>query len=212
MKHRMFQQLQALGRPFSGILQVGANTGQELEFFKHFGVNRAIMIEPQDGAFATLCENTGQDERFIPVQAVCSGREGELIDFHIASDPVASSMLAPKRVLSEHPRIRFEERVRMVSTTVDAVMAQLEQSRPDVRAEDFDVLLIDTQGSELKVMMGAVRMLQHVHSIWTEVSYDLYENGADLEDQQAFLRPFGFRLNYIKLNAHRWGDALFIKT
>ncbi len=210
-KHQLFRRLQALDRPCRGILQVGANSGQELQHFRQFGVSRGVMIEPLDEAFKALCENIGEDERFIPIQAVCSAQDGEQVDFYVASNPEASSMLAPKRVLSAHPQVTFAERVGLVSTTVDAIVSKLEQSRPDIRAEDFDVLLLDTQGAELKVMMGAVRMLQHVQNVWTEVSYDLYENGADLEDQQAFLRPFGFRLSYVRLNIHGWGDALFVK-
>ncbi len=59
--------------------------------------------------------------------------------------------------------------------------------------------------------MGAVRVLHFARSVWTEVSYDLYQGGATLEDMQDFLKPFGFRLNDVNLNVHAWGNALFLK-
>jgi hypothetical protein len=60
--------------------------------------------------------------------------------------------------------------------------------------------------------MGAVRLLQEVRYVFSEVSYDLYEDGATLDDLQGFLRAFGFELHYLELGAHGWGDGLFVKV
>ncbi len=170
------------------------------------------MVEPLDGPFAALSAAAATRPGFIPVQALCASREGVTFDFHVASNGgQSSSLLAPKRVLEEYPKVRFSETLTLTSTTADRVLEQAEAAHPQVSAAELDILYIDTQGAELRVMMGASRVLQHVRYIWTEVSYDLYEGGASLEEMQGFLQPFGFRLNNLYVNAHGWGDALFIR-
>ncbi len=59
----------------------------------------------------------------------------------------------------------------------------------------IDLLKIDTQGAELRVLKGGMRGLERVRLIWIEVSFrPLYEGSAVLSDVYAFLRSQGFRL------------------
>ncbi len=208
----VFDLLQEAGQPFDCVVQAGAHVGQEVEPFRTRGVKRAIMIEPNSGPYAQLCAAIGDAKDFTPVQAVCSSLDGEPCDFYVASFDQASSTLKPKRHLKAYPKISFEEPVRMTTRTLDSIVAEVERSRPDFSSRKIDLLYIDTQGAELKVLIGATRALQFARSIWTEVSYDLYEDGATLEQQQGFLSAFGFRLHYIRLKPKGWGDALFVKS
>ena len=208
---KLFDTLKALSRPAACVVQVGAHEGQEIELFRRHGVRRAILIEPMDDAFAKLGEAIGDDTRFTPVQALCSSLDGEKVSFFRASNTQASSMLAPERVLVEHPKIKFEAPVVMTARTLDSLVEELALKLDDFAVEDIDILYMDTQGAELKVLMGAGRVLHHAKAVWTEVSYDLYRGGATLEDMQGFLKPFGFQLNAVSLNAHAWGNALFLK-
>ncbi len=207
----VFELLKETPRPLDCVVQIGAHAGQEVKPFRKWGVKRAIMIEPADGPYARLCAAIGEDARFIPVQAVCSSLDGEPCDFFVGTSSEASSTLKPKRVLSEYPEIRFGDPIRLTARTVDSIVAEIEQAHPDFSAREIDLLYIDTQGAELKVMMGAMRVLQFAQWVWTEVSYDLYDGGASLEDMQGFLRAFGFRLHHIEVNDRGWGDALFAK-
>jgi len=207
----IFKLLKAAGQPFETVVQIGAHTGEEVDPFREAGVKRAIMIEAADAPYAELCAAIGDAQDFIPVKAVCSSLEGEPCDFYVASFDQASSMLKPKRHLKIYKHITFEEPVRMTTRTVDSVVAEVERSHPGFSGRDVDLMYIDTQGAELKVLMGATRTLQFAKCIFTEVSYDLYEGGATLEEQQAFLAAFGFRLHYVGLKPKAWGDALFVK-
>lgn len=208
---KLFEILRTLSLPADCVVQVGAHQGQEVEVFRRHGVGRAIFIEPMDQAFHKLKKAIAADEGYSAIQAVCSSLEGEEVSFYRASQTAASSMLSPGRVLVEHPDITFEAPTTMTARTVDSLIAEAGSTLPGFSPRDIDVLFIDTQGAELKVLMGAGQVLHHATAIWTEVSYDLYEGGASLEDIQGFLKPFGFRLNDVSLNVHRWGDALFLK-
>ena len=210
--HKLFERLRNLGKPFANVVQVGANVGQELGAFEHYGIDWAIMIEPLDEHYRKLWKRTRHVPHFIAVQALCSSLEGVEYEFQISSNNgESSSLLAPARHLIEHPKVNFPTSIKLVSTTVDAIVGRTLAQHPELSWPQLDTLFIDVQGAELKVLMGAATLLQHVRQIHTEVSYDLYEGGATLEDLQAFLGGFGFRLNYIDLNRHGWGDALFLK-
>ncbi len=210
--HPMFELLRGLGRPFANVVQVGANLGQEITAFERYGLEWAIMIEPLDEAFGKLCKRAEERPRYIPVQALCSSLDGVRHEFFVASNKgQSSSFLKPTRHKLEYPKIEFPNTIQLVSTTLDAVLARVLKDHPELALDQLDSLMIDVQGAELKVLMGAAVLLQHTRYVFTEVSYDLYEGGATLDDLQGFLRGFGFQLQHLEMNRHGWGDALFIK-
>ena len=210
---RVFEQLKWLGRPFANVLQVGAHIGQEITAFQAYGVDWALMVEPQDEAFRKLSKRAARREHFIAVQALCSNEDGVECDFYVASnDGASSSLMRPTRHLQEYPKITFPDRVKMTSTTLDSLVMREADRRPELDPACFDTLLIDVQGAELKVLMGATRLLAGIRQVFTEVSYDLYENGATLDQLQGFLGAFGFQLYYLRMNPQGWGDGLFVRT
>ncbi len=213
VEHELFRLLRALDRPFANVVQVGANTGQEVAAFQHYGVDWAIMIEPLDEPFRRLGKRSRGLERYIPVQALCSSREGALHEFHVASNKgLSSSLLAPARHLDTYPHVAFPTRLELVSTTVDAVVAQVLSDHPELTWDRLDTLMMDVQGAELQVLQGAPVLLRHARQIYTEVSGDHYQGGATLEDLQACLLASGFQLQHVRQDGHGMGDALFVKT
>ena len=197
----------------SGLIQIGANAGQEVPIFRAHGISPAVLIEPLEHAYAKLVAAVGQDDGFFPVRALCASLDGQEHTFHISdADGQASSFLAPQRVLTAHPDVSFPTAVSMTSRTVDSIIGDLAQAQPSLAVDRLDLLLLDTQGSELHVLMGATQALHRASAVWTEVSYDLYAGGATLEALQGLLAAFGYRLNNVSLNRHGWGNALFLKS
>ncbi len=209
----VFEQLKELARPFSNVVQVGANRGQEVAAYLNYGIDWAIMVEPQDDAFDKLQKRVADHPHYVAVQALCSNLDGVEYDFYVASNKgQSSSLLKPTRHQTEYPKIKFPNRVKLVSTTLDTLVDGVVERHAELSPDVFDTLLIDVQGAELKVLMGATRLLKHIKYVFAEVSYDLYEGGATLDDLQGFLRTFGFQLQYLQLNRHGWGDGLFVKV
>jgi hypothetical protein len=69
--------------------------------------------------------------------------------------------------------------------------------REMVAIEQYDSLVLDTQGSELDVLHGAVRTLQHIKLIKTEVAdFEAYAGCARPETIAPFLRDAGFYEKY----------------
>ena len=208
------EMIRRLGRSCRGTIHIGANTGQEVGSYRSAGLLWGIMIEPLPEPFAKLQQVVENIPNYFALQALCAAREGIDYEFHIASNGgQSSSILQPARHTTEHPDVAFTETIALRSTTVDRLMAQLEGSVPGFTSDLIDILYMDVQGAELEVLKGATRTLQTVDYVFSEVSYGgLYQADATVEDVLAFLGCFGFRLNWIDINRHGWGDSLFIRS
>jgi FkbM family methyltransferase len=205
--------VQRLGRSCRGTIHVGASSGQEIANYHASGLSWVIMVEPLLEPFTRLRESIKGIPNYFALQALCAAREGIEYEFHVASnDGQSSSILSPSRHITEHPDVTFTETIPLRSTTVDRIMMQLTGGVPGFTLDAIDILYMDVQGAELEVLKGSTKTLQSVDYVFSEVSYGgLYQHDACIEDVQAFLRCFGFRLNWVDINQHGWGDALFIR-
>ena len=204
---KLFELMQTFGLPARSILHVGANMGQERFHYAASGAAPCIYVEPIDQIFAILTQNLLELPGHMAVQAVCSDRAGETIQFNIASNEgQSSSMLGLGEHARWHPEIGYVASQEMVTTTVDHVIAALPfDARPNV-------MVIDTQGADLKVLQGSVETLSHVDAIFVEISEaPLYDGGCTHEQITAFLKPLGFRMRWMELNQFLWGDAFYCR-
>lgn len=192
----------------TGILHVGANTGQEFETYRQSGTPTVVYVEPVDRVFTILDQKVSGEPGHHAVKAVCSDRPGDVVTFNIASNSGASSSMLP---MGEHatlyPDVFYVAQQQMVTTTVDELVAA---RFPDA---DLNLLVLDVQGAEMKVLQGATETLKGVDAIYTEVAEaPLYEGGCTWAEIMAFLEPLGFRLKVMKLGRKNWGDAFFVRN
>lgn len=137
-------------------------------------------------------------------------KEGEA-DFYITADGMASSLLRAAPAMADEQvlwnfidgsridrwgtstEVKKVERVR--TTTVDAHAAI--HGAPDV-------LSLDVQGAEMRVLRGAVETMKNLVCLVTEVEFwEIYEGQGLLQDQLAFMREHGFRFVEV-LNLQPW--------
>lgn len=196
----------------TGVLQVGANIGQEIPYFLAHGLQYAAMIEPLDGPFASLAQHCAGLPDYVPIQALCGSADGCTVEFHVASNNgESSSLLAPARHLQDYPWVQFPHTLTLHTFTLDRVFAALRQQRPEV-ADALDLLFMDVQGAELEVLKGAQNVLTRVRYIYTEVGHGGgYTGAAELIELMHYLRAWGFLLFDVSMNAEGWGNALFIR-
>jgi hypothetical protein len=105
-----------------------------------------------------------------------------------------------------YPNIVYERQVELDTTTVDQLVST------DVVAHLPDLIVIDTQGADLKVLRGATTTLKTANSVVVEVSHEpLYEGGSTFMEVLHFLFDQGFRLWRCAFTRRGWGDALFVR-
>lgn len=207
-----FEIIAALGLPKpTGVLQVGASSGQEVGYFLDHGIVHAALVEPLDGPFAHLsaqCARAG----YLAIQALCADVDNQVVQFHVASNNgESSSILRPANHLKDYPWVQFPQTVAMTSFTLDRIFAAITAQQAEL-AGAIGLLYMDVQGAELKVLQGANTVLHQIRYIYTEVGIGGgYEGDVELLQLMQFLRIYGFKLYEMESNAAGWGNAFFVR-
>ena len=171
-----------------GVVHVGANTGQERLIYDKEGLN-VLWIEPIPSVFDTLVANIRALPKQRAVCALVTDRDGVDTPFHIANnDGKSSSILELKHHADIYPDIKFKSSITLKSTTLATLFA-----REGLNPADYGALVMDTQGSELLVLQGAVPLLRSFEYIKTEVAdFESYAGCCQLADIDAFMRRHGY--------------------
>lgn len=201
------------GPPLRGLVHVGANVGQEFADYAAAGLSPVVYVEANPDIHRRLTQNISAAPGHIAVNALCAEADGERRTFHISSnDSNSSSMLDFGWHTRSHPDVTWTGEMELTTSRLDTVMAICARAHPEFAWDAIDALVLDVQGAEMRVLRGAPDLISRVRCIWSEVNEGgLYQNDCSAEELSAYLRDFGFRMKFMSINRHGWGDALFIR-
>ena len=188
-----------------GVIHVGANTGQERKVYDRFGLN-VIWVEPIPEVFAQLVANIVEYPKQRAIEALITERDGDRHTLNVASNGGASSSIL---ALHEHkdvwPDVSYVRSVDLVSSTLSSLLG-----KADVDWNQFDVLVMDTQGAELLVLRGAVDLLPRFRFIKTEVAdFEAYKNCTQGDEMETFLAQYLFVVERRDVFATRAGGGKY---
>ncbi len=199
------KQMAWAGYPVESVLHIGANEGQERNDYAASGASPCIYVEPVESAYAILERNLAELPGHVAVRAVCSEVAGEHVLFNVASnDGQSSSLLGLGAHAQIHPTITYTSAQPMVTTTVDALIERHSPRRVP------NLLVIDAQGADLRVLRGAANSLPRIDGVLVEASESpLYEGGCTLEEITGFLKGFGLHPRWLTLDCLGHGEAFY---
>ena len=176
-------------RQASGVIHVGANTGQERDLYQQHGL-RVVWIEPIPEVFDLLKANIQAYPMQSAFQALVTDKDDERYQFHVSNyEGLSSSILQLKLHNDIWPDVTFTRTLALRSVTLPSLLR-----REGIDVADYDALVMDTQGSELLVLKGAAAILPNLRFIKTEVpDFESYEQCCQLEEMTRFLEQHGFR-------------------
>jgi FkbM family methyltransferase len=176
-------------RKASGVIHVGANSGQEKDLYERRGL-RVIWIEPIPEVFEMLLVNIAGLARQRALQYLVTDKDDVEYPFHIADNNGASSSILEFDLHTDiWPEIAYERTITLRSKTLASVIGANR-----IAADEYDVLVVDTQGSELLVLQGAIPVLHNFTYIKTRVpDFRAYAGGCEVADIASFLARFGYR-------------------
>ncbi|MDR2119061.1 MAG: FkbM family methyltransferase [Tannerellaceae bacterium] len=121
------------------------------------------------------------------------------------SPATSSSLLAPQEHLKVHPHITFSKKEVVPTITLD------EWAKKE-NIDHIDVLWLDMQGMEYRVLKSSTEMIHTVQVIYTEVSLmEMYENSILYDDYKKWLNSMGFEVAKEELLWKDMGNVLFVR-
>jgi FkbM family methyltransferase len=184
------------------VLHLGAHLAQELPYYLEAGLKSGTFIEADPSTFSKLNDALKNEPNFRAIQALLSDQDGMQVDFHVASNEQSSSLLIPSGHLIQHPDVHFNESpIQLTTHRLDSLSLGV-----------FDLIVIDVQGAELKVLRGGVDTVKNAKIVLLEVSLGgLYAGDCTINEIIAFLTLCDFAPVSLKIGPNRWGDAIFVK-
>jgi len=186
----------------SAFVDVGANVGHWTEYLLRKSSAKGILFEPSEHCAALLKEKF--KDKPITLRRVAVGDRNGSISFVEEGEFGESSAVAETYLPSERPGDAVVKQVPMV--TLDE----------ELKAGDFniDVLKIDAEGYDLKVLKGAESFLRkgRIRFVQFEYNSNWLGSGSSLKEAKSFLEGLGFELLLIRstglhpLNYELWGD------
>ena len=187
-----------------GVIHVGASTGQETEdsgirLYDRYNLN-VIWIEPIEEVYNVLnnsIQNYPKQKSFMQLVA---DEDDKNYDFYITNNNGESSSIFE---LKEHkkswPTVHCVEKRNIKGKTLSTLL-----SENNIDLDDYDYMLLDTQGSELLVLKGAVDILKKIDYVNLEVAdFDSYDGCCKLKEVEEFFTEIGYkRIELIPWNIH----------
>lgn len=173
----------------TGVIHVGANTGQEAVLYDKYGLS-VVWIEPIPEVFETLKSNIAGFTKQIAIQGLVTDIEDKEYEFNVASNYGASSSILELNLHQDiWPEIQYERKIKIQSKTLVSI---LKDNHIDI--SKYDTLIMDTQGSELLVLKGAIPVIKNFTYIKTEVpDFESYKGCCQLKDIESFLSALGYK-------------------
>jgi FkbM family methyltransferase len=183
-----------------GIVHVGANTCQELPLYLSHGIENRIWIEP----FVELEFPNG--ETIINVGIGDKNEEISVV-YQASNNNESTSLLKPIKHIEMYNNINFN--LAKIPTKIVTLEEVIKNNLGG--GQNFNYLVLDIQGMELKALKGLGQYASHFDVIITEAYIDeLYEDCGKLNDIQELLTDYQM-VEFIAEPYKGWGDAAFIR-
>ena len=198
------------------IFDVGANRGQTALYFSdHFRATTIHSFEPFSEFFEALRNNTKNRSNIVPHQ-FAFGSENTTAPLFLNRDSATNSLLQNSPHLAE-----FADNAQAVQPVGQehVTVRRIDDFCDENHIDTIDLLKMDCQGYESKVLDGAGRFLSahYIRLIYAEVSFvPLYQEQTEFIHIFQKLTQAGFKLvglygkRYAPDGVLKWCDALFM--
>lgn len=186
------------------IADVGAAGGVDPKWEKFTSFYKGILFEPDPREYESL--RAKSSDNLVVLNSVLADSACEL-DFYLCKRQQVSSVYTPDveflKQFLDVDRFNVVKQMKMQADTFDNVLRKSGIS-------EVDFIKLDTQGSELPILKGAMSYLENVIGLEIEVEFaQLYRNQPLFGDVDRFAREQGFDLFDIKRTYWKRKDSKF---
>lgn len=186
-----------------GCIHVGAHHAQEHADYAHAGVRRFVYIEPCAAAFNMLKNKFGAHHHIQLFNYACGDVEGEQVMYTGSqNEGQSNSLLKMEKHLQIHPGITLSNTELVTVKRLDSL---------GLAHKGYQLLVMDCQGFEGRVLKGATETLKQVNYVYTEVNKDEVYQGCTLVDELDQLLYEFDRVETGQWVGNMWSDALYVR-
>jgi FkbM family methyltransferase len=201
-----------LNDPVGHVVDVGSHTGAfSWACYKLLRPRHVHLFEPNaDLMPALIALGDRMQGTSTHIHNVAAGADTALVKYHRTENPLLSSRLAfdqdGRKFLKDYNFNVIDESV-AEQVTLDSVLESL---------DEIDLLKIDTQGYEMKVLQGATQVLRKTRVIMIETNFlSLYAEGSTFPEVHQLLTKAGFLLLQWDAPSRSrgvcvWTDAVYV--
>ena len=164
-----------------GILHLGAHRGTEAEVYNWFGKN-VVWVEALPSIYNELKDNLFFYKNQIPLQALLSDKDDELLDFYISNNDAACSSMSNftdeinKSNVYMGRNFKMLKKIKIKSSTLDSLLL-----KNNIISSNYDHWVMDLQGAELKALKGASESIKYCKSLQIEVSKKKFTDAPQID-------------------------------
>lgn len=171
-----------------GIIHVGANTGQERNFYGD-SLN-VLWIETIPKTFQALCKNVRNFSRHKCLNYLISSDDNKEYVFNIANQTGRSSIYQFTNHHYKDPRFKQNKSVKMKARRLDSLIQE-----KIINMNLYDALVTDCQGADYDVIISLGKKIKEFKIVKTEVMIKEIYKSITLEPQITnYMNLMGFEL------------------
>jgi FkbM family methyltransferase len=198
-----------------GAIHIGAHKGEELNLYRKLKIKNVLLYEANKRLInylkiKSLFFNFLFKMNIKVINKIIYNKNLPC-RLNITSNTQSSSILSLGLHKKLYPNIIKKDENLVDGSTLNSEFKNF------YNINDYNILNMDIQGSELLALLGANDIISNLDVIYTEINYDyIYENCALINEIDDYLTKHDFtrfKTKNIKDNDGRpmWGDALYVK-
>jgi len=178
--------------PCRTIIDAGAHVGKVAAALNLLYRPKRLLAVEANPALLPSLRHRFSELRSVDIMGVALSDQAGVLPFFVQNFSAASSFF-PLRVgyLASLGLPEGAQQIEIPARRLDDVAVE-------AGIESLDLLKLDCQGAELRVLLGAPNLLKRTRTIQTEVMFEpIYHGGALFQEIHALLRSHGFRLVHL---------------
>ena len=195
-------------KKITGIIQIGAHTGEEASIHSESINNNMIWIEAQPDKYEELkkhVENYGHKA----INALIWNESNLIKDFYITNNSVSSSILEPYKTIETFgDQVKVKDVLKLKTITY----TDLIKKYPELLNPVYNFLILDCQGAEYEVLESIGKNIKQFDKIEVEISNnEQYKNQKQQPDITKLLKEYGYNCITNCNNTEVHGIATYLK-